>query len=240
MRPKTPALEVARQQVGAVIAAAGRSQRMEGENKIFAIISGRPLLHYVVNTFQRCAAVRQVVVVLSPEELERGQRLMSAGGWSKVALCVGGKRRQDSVYQGLKKLDPCQWVIIHDGARPLVTTDLIERGLAMAQDSGAAIAAVPVIDTIKKVDDAGFVLETPSRPHLWAAQTPQIFRWDIISRAYEEGLGEVTDDAALVEQLGYRVKVYPGSYQNIKVTTVADLKLAGILLKTMKSEGFGP
>jgi len=144
---------------------------------------------------------------------------------------VGGKRRQDSVAAGLKHLKNCDWVVIHDGARPLVTKDLIERGLEAAQETGAAVAAIPVTDTIKIADDDRTVLETPVRQNLWAAQTPQVFRFGLISEAYKEAKGEVTDDASLVEQLGYKVKLYLGAYDNIKITTNYDLLMAEILQK---------
>jgi 2-C-methyl-D-erythritol 4-phosphate cytidylyltransferase len=152
--------------------------------------------------------------------------------WSKVTeVCLGGKRRQDSVAAGLDRVDDCDWVVIHDGARPLVTVDLIEKGLAAARETGAAIAAVPVTDTVKIVDDAEIALRTPERRHLRAVQTPQIFRFDIIKKACEQVSEDVTDDASLVERLGYKVKLYPGSYDNIKVTTPDDLALAEAILK---------
>jgi 2-C-methyl-D-erythritol 4-phosphate cytidylyltransferase len=118
---------------------------------------------------------------------------------------------------------------IHDGARPLVTAELIQRGLAVARETGAAVAAVPVTDTIKIAGDDGIVRETPPRSNLWAVQTPQVFRYDIISDAYRQVTAEVTDDASLVERLGYRVKLYMGSYDNIKITTPDDLALAQVL-----------
>jgi len=121
-------------------------------------------------------------------------------------------------------------VVIHDGARPLVTKELIERGLEAAGETGAAAAAVPVTDTIKIAGDDRIVLETPLRQNLWAVQTPQVFRVDIISKAYQKAKGEVTDDASLVEKLGYRVKLYTGSYDNIKITTGKDLLIAEVLL----------
>ena len=158
-----------------------------------------------------------------------------AGAWvvsirSKVTdVCPGGERRQDSVVAGLSHLSHCDWVVIHDGARPLVTLDLIDRGLEAATETGAAVAAVPVTDTIKVAGDDGFVQGTPPRRNLWAVQTPQVFRFDIIAEAYRQTKYEVTDDARLVEQLGYRVKLYMGSYDNIKVTTTNDLALAELV-----------
>ncbi len=132
---------------------------------------------------------------------------------------------------GLKQLKDCQWVVIHDGARPLVTKDLIERGLSEAKDTGAAVAALPVTDTIKIAGDDRIVQQTPLRQNLWAVQTPQVFRFDIIAQAYKKAKGEVTDDASLVERLGYKVKLYMGAYDNIKITNPDDLALAEVLLK---------
>jgi 2-C-methyl-D-erythritol 4-phosphate cytidylyltransferase len=149
-----------------------------------------------------------------------------------IEVCAGGKRRQDSVAAGLAKLDKCDWVVIHDGARPLVTKALIEDGLEAAKETGAAVAAVPVTDTIKTAGDDRIVRQTPPRQNLWAVQTPQVFRVDIISKAYQKAKSEVTDDASLVEKLGYEVKLYMGAYDNIKITTAKDLLVAEALLKS--------
>jgi len=202
-------------------------------NKIYANLAGKPLLAHTVSVFQECSSIDQVVIVLSEDKVEEGRRLVREYGWSKVSeVCPGGARRQDSVKEGLKRLHGCQWVVIHDGARPCLSIDLIERGLEEARRSGAAIAAIPVTDTIKIVSSDSFVEETPPRQRLWAVQTPQVFRFDIISEAYRRAEGDVTDDATLVENLGHKVKVYPGSEANIKVTTPGDLVLAEAILKS--------
>jgi len=217
------------QQVGAVIVAAGWSQRMGGVDKMLALLGGKPVLAWAVDVFQQCKLIDQIVVVVSKQSLGRCQRLVAERGWSKVSVCAGGRRRQDSVAAGLSQLSHCQWVIIHDGARPLVTEGLIEHGLKVAGETGAAIAAVPVTDTIKVARDGWVVQQTLPRGNLWAVQTPQVFRFDIITEAYHRVEAEVTDDASLVEQLGYKVKLYMGSYDNIKITTPDDLALAEIL-----------
>ena len=220
------------QKVGAIIAAAGRSQRMGGLDKMFLPLGGKPLLARVVETFQRCHLIDQIVIVLSRQNLKSGQELVEKEGWSKVAkVCLGGRRRQDSVAEGLKELSDCKWVVIHDGARPLVIEELIINGLKQAKETGAAVAAVPVTDTIKVATSNQFVQETPARHKLWAVQTPQVFRFDIISQAYRQTQSEVTDDASVVEASGFRVKLYLGSYDNIKITTQNDLTLAEVLLK---------
>ena len=224
------------EKVGAVIVAAGRGERMGGVDKMFALLGGKPVLTRVVDVFQGCSLIDQVVVVLSEQNLEPGKQLVAQAGWSKVTdVCPGGQRRQDSVVAGLELLKDCQWVVVHDGARPLVTVDLIEAGLKAAEETGAAVAAVPVTDTIKVAGDDGFVLETPPRPSLWTVQTPQVFRSDVITEAYRQE-DKVTDDASLVERLGYRVKLYMGSYDNIKITTPDALALAEILWR--KQGGF--
>ena len=221
--------------VGAIIVAAGRSRRMGGIDKIFASLEGKPLLAHTVDVFQRCSAIDQAVIVVSKDKLEDGQRLVREHRWSKVVeVCLGGSRRQDSVREGLKRLSGCRWVVIHDGSRPCLSADLIERGLEQARDTGAAIAAIPVKDTIKVVSSDGFVENTPIRDSLRAIQTPQVFRFDIINEVYKKDQGEVTDDATLVEQMGYKVKVYPGSDTNIKVTTAEDLSLAETILRSRK------
>ncbi|MBI2836287.1 MAG: 2-C-methyl-D-erythritol 4-phosphate cytidylyltransferase [Chloroflexi bacterium] len=227
---------IQKEKVGAVIAAAGESRRMEGIDKLFAPMGGQPLLARVIDVFERCEQVDQIVVVLSEANLEQGKQMVAERKWTKVTdVCSGGERRQDSVKNGLARLKGCHWVIIHDGARPLVTGDLVKRGLEAAAETDVAIAAVPVTDTIKLVGKDNFVVKTLERQSLWAVQTPQVFRFAIISEAYHHARNDVTDDATLVEQMGSRVKVYMSSYDNIKVTTPADLALANVLLK--KHEG---
>jgi len=218
------------QKVGAVIVAAGSSQRIGGVDKVFALLGKKPVLAYVVDTFQKCNSINQIVIVLSQQNLEQGEQLVAEQGWPKVTdVCPGGERRQDSVVAGLNRLSNCSWVVIHDGARPLVTDDLIEQGLETAQETGAAVAAVPVTDTIKVAGDDQIVQGTPPRQNLWAVQTPQVFRSDIITEAYRQLKYDVTDDARAVEKLGYKVKLYMGSYDNIKITTPDDLALAEVL-----------
>ena len=216
----------------AIIVAAGRGERMGGVDKIFAPLAGKPLLVWVVDVFQRCKLIDQIVIVLAEQSIEQGKKLVVEREWSKVSdVCPGGEERQQSVANGLNLLNDCQWVVIHDGARPLVTEVLIKAGLEAAEESGAAVAAVPVTDTIKLAADDGFVMGTPLRKRLWAVQTPQVFHFDIITGAHQRAKGMATDDASLVERLNHRVKLYMGSYYNIKITTPGDLALAEILLK---------
>lgn len=227
-----------RPQVAAVIVAAGASERMGGQDKIFTQLCGRPLLSWSLDVFQSCPGIDRIVLVVSEKRLELAQELVAGGDWPKVkAVCTGGKRRRDSVAQGLSRAAGCQWVAIHDGARPLVSSQIIEAGLEAARECGAAVAAVPVKDTIKAVGRDSLIKGTPPRQSLWLAQTPQIFRMDIIEEAHRRVEGEATDDASLVEQLGYPVKVYMGSYENLKVTTPEDIVLAEAYLISRKPIG---
>jgi 2-C-methyl-D-erythritol 4-phosphate cytidylyltransferase len=225
-------MDTKKQKVAAIIVAAGEGKRMRGIDKVFAPLDGMPVLMRATRPFQECKLVDQIVVVVSGQKEQQCRALVTGRGWSKVTdICLGGERRQDSVAAGLKRLDDYDWVIIHDGARPLVTVDLIERGLEAAKETGAAAAAVPVTDTIKVVEKGEIVRQTPLRRNLRAVQTPQVFRFDVIQIAHRQDARDVTDDASLVEMLGHKVKLYTGSYDNIKVTTPDDLALAEIILK---------
>jgi len=217
--------------LGVIIVAAGKSERMGGVDKIFATLAGKTLLEWSVDTCQKCQLTQQIVIVLDKDKLKMGQELAKRKTWSKVtAICAGGHRRQDSVKEGLGRLSSCNWVMVHDGARPFLTTDLIQRGIETAiENKGAAIAAIPVKDTIKLVNDLWAVVETLPRSLLWAAQTPQIFSFELITRAYETLTCEVTDDASAIEQLGHSVGIYFGSYSNIKIDTPEDLISAEVL-----------
>ena len=222
--------------LGVVIVAAGTSQRMTGVNKLFAPLKGKPLVSWSVDTCQGYRLVRQIVLVLNDRDYARAQKLRKERGWSKVALCRGGSRRQDSVKEGLRQIRDCDWVMIHDGARPFLTVNLIEDGLKLVTRSGAAVAAVPVKDTIKLVGSTKWIERTLQRNRLWAAQTPQIFSFAIITSAYANLTAEVTDDSAAAEHLGCKVKLYMGDYRNIKVTTPEDLALARTIARQWKQK----
>ncbi len=224
----------------AIIAAAGQGLRMRdvsfsraaGPGKTFLPLLHKPLISWTVGVFEECASVDEIILVLNRADLAAGMSLREVEGWRKVRdIIPGGSRRQDSVLAALKILTDCQWVVVHDGARPCLTCGLIEEGLRAASKTGAALAAVPVKDTIKVSDSRGKVKQTLPRKHLWAAQTPQVFRYDIILKAYRSD-EDVTDDSSLVEKMGIPVKIYSGSCDNIKVTTPQDLKLAEIILKS--------
>ncbi len=203
--------------VGAVIVAAGSGTRMAGADKLFTEIGGRPLLAYAIAAFEECDSIDRIVVVMASLNLKRGRELVERFGYSKAsALVKGGERRQDSVQAGLEALGGCDYVAVHDGARPLVTAELIERGLAAARETGAAAPAVPLADTVKEAGADGLAVRTLDRSRLWAVQTPQVFRYDLLMRAHREVTGEVTDDAAMVEALGEPVRLFEGSRRNLR------------------------
>lgn len=225
--------------VGAIVLAAGESRRMNGVDKAFIPILGKPLLAYSLDVLQSCTYVDEIVLVMGAHNLENGKRLVQEGNWGKLnRVCIGGERRQDSVRNGLENLTPLKWVLVHDGARPCISAEMIVRGLESAKETGAAVTAVPVKDTIKMVDSSLRVKSTPPRESLWAAQTPQIFRRDLLIEAHATILDDVTDDSTMLERLGYNVKLFVGSYDNIKVTTPQDVKLAEAILSSSAVSSF--
>ncbi|HYT34184.1 MAG TPA: 2-C-methyl-D-erythritol 4-phosphate cytidylyltransferase [Ktedonobacteraceae bacterium] len=221
----------------AIIVAAGTSRRMQGRDKLWTPLAGRITLARSIDVFEGSPIIDIIILVLNAERIDDAATLCKQEGWRKIAALIpGGQRRQDSVCAGLDALatcDPaCRWVMIHDGARPLVTPAILEAGLHAARQYQAAIAAVPVQDTIKLVQD-GKVSSTIDRSQLWAIQTPQVFSFPFIHQAHHSSAAQhdVTDDAALLEQLGQPVTVFPGAYTNIKITTQDDLLLAEAFLQ---------
>lgn len=205
---------------------------MLGVDKIFAPLLGRPLLVWSLAAFKRCPAIEGVVVVAAPEQVARVERLVEEWRFTDVRRVVaGGPRRQDSVREGLAAAAPAAVVAVHDAARPLVTAELIEAGVALAHECGAAVCAVRSRDTVKLVGEGGAVRETPARDGLWLAQTPQVFDRALLLRAHAAAEVTATDDAALVEALGEPVRVYEGAWSNLKVTTPEDLVVAEALLR---------
>jgi 2-C-methyl-D-erythritol 4-phosphate cytidylyltransferase len=214
---------------------------MEDTDKLFASVTGRPLLAHVLTPIHECSLVSGIVLVVSSANLQRGRDLVAQHGLDKVfAVCQGGSRRQDSVRLGLEALEPCDWVLVHDGARLLIEP-VISEGLSAARETGAAVPAVPIADTVKAAGADGTVARTVDRSRLWAAQTPQVFRYDLLLRAHREVTADVTDDAAMLEALSLSVMLYPGSPLNIKVTTPQDVRTAEALLReTARSGGLRP
>lgn len=204
---------------------------------MFAEIAGKPILVHTLSVFESCDAVGEIIIVTGEDDIEAAGDLVGRFGFTKVRHIVpGGAQRQDSVSRGLQRVTH-DVVAIHDAARPMVTCDIIERSIREAETVGACITAVPVIDTIKSAKSeasrAPIVTGTVDRSNLYAVQTPQTFRTDLIRRAYESAFAEgfyATDDAALVERLGEKVSIVQGSYDNIKITTPSDVDLASMKL----------
>ncbi len=221
---------------GAVIVAAGNASRMGGIDKVMAQLKGEPMIVRTVRAFQNCDAISEIVIVTRPDLILPITELTRE--MPKVrAVVAGGKSRQESVNLGLSALsDKVKLAAIQDGARPLITWQVIDRVVRAAHTHGAAIPCVPVKDTIK-VGNGGIVKETPDRETLFAAQTPQVFDFDLLRGALKKAELEdyaVTDDASAVEYMGMNVKIVEGDERNIKVTTPMDLKIAEMLLEEMQ------
>ena len=227
---------------GAVIVAAGRGTRMGGLDKCALQIGRRSLLSYSVDTLR--AVSEAVVVVVAADRLASWQECAAAEQWRVAALVAGGAERGDSVRAGFAALRAAllemDVVAVHDGARPLVTRGQVRACLVAADAHGAAILAAPVTDTIKRVRD-GQVVETLDRAALWAAQTPQCFRADLLGAAFswmaDTGGGPFTDEAGMVEAFGHPVRIVPGNARNPKVTRPGDLAFAEALLRERREAG---
>lgn len=206
---------------------------MNGVDKIMMPLLGRPLLSYSLEQLEESVKINSIVVVAAESNEIAIRRIVDGRPVSKVSIvCQGGFRRQDSVRNGLEHAADATHVLVHDAARPLIEEGLIERGLIAALKNGAAIAAVPVKDTIKRVGYGMLVHETVPREHLWSVQTPQFFETDLLMAAHRKINEDVTDDASMVERLGHKVKIFLGSYQNIKVTTEEDVVIAEAFLRS--------
>lgn len=223
--------------VSAVIVAAGSGTRMgAGINKLLLQICGKSILSYTVNVFEEVGAIDEIVLVAKEAEIPALYQMAREEGFGKVkSIVAGGSTRQESVYRGLLDVNPeAELVAIHDGARALVSPEIIEACLLRAKECGAAVCGVPVKDTVKRVLPDGAVAETVPRDDLWLVQTPQVFAKELILNAHEAArrdgfLG--TDDCVLAERAGARVQMVEGSYQNIKITTPQDLALAEAILE---------
>jgi 2-C-methyl-D-erythritol 4-phosphate cytidylyltransferase len=223
----------------AIIVAAGRGSRAGGVRaKQFREISGIPIIIHTLLRFERSESIAESLVVLPAQSREEFLSLAASYGLRKTTrVATGGETRAESVWRGLEALNGIEVgvVAVHDGVRPFVTPEEIDRTVREAEEFGAAVLAAPAIDTIKEADGEGRVLRTLERARLWHAQTPQCFRHDLLRRAYEQpgALGaDVTDCSALVERLGARVRIVEGGTRNLKITTPRDFALAEILLKS--------
>ena len=221
------------QPCGAVIVAAGSATRMGGIDKVMADLGGEPMIVRTVRAFQNCDAIASIVIV-TREDLIRPISDLCRDMKKVAAVVAGGKSRQESVHLGLNALPKgTKLAAVHDGARPLVSWQVIDRVVRAANTYGAAAPAIPVKDTIKVVQGR-LVKETPDRSSLMAVQTPQVFDFDLLRgalRKAEEDGAQVTDDCSAVEHTGMRIKIVEGDERNLKVTTPMDLKIAELLLE---------
>lgn len=227
----------------AVVLAGGRGKRMNTDTaKQYLLLSGKPILYYSLKAFED-SFIDEIILVTGKGEISYCQtEIVEKYGFSKVSRIVeGGRERYHSVAAGLNAVSDCDYVFIHDGARPFVTREILERAYEGVAAYQAVVVAMPVKDTIKIADKDGFAVQTPNRSSVYMMQTPQVFSFSSIKKGYEELLQketelleqgiQITDDAMVMETFGnYRIKFVEGSYQNIKITTPEDLKIAETLL----------
>lgn len=229
----------------AVVLAAGQGKRMgTSVQKQYIELEGKPLIYYALRTFQESEIIDAVVLVVGKGQVSYAENeIRLKYDFSKVrAIVEGGKERYDSVWKGLKAVDLKQedsYIFIHDGARPFVDEGILRRGYETVERFRACVAGVPSKDTVKVADQDGFAVNTPERKYVWIIQTPQVFERSLIMEAYarlmEEEHADVTDDAMAVERMmKLPVKMFEGSYQNVKITTPEDLEIAKVFLRTKK------
>lgn len=221
----------------AIILAAGTGSRMGTQvKKQFLLLKGKEILAHTIAHFEQADGISEIILVGGADGIQTLEELKVRYGWRKIShIVTGGALRQNSVENGLKAVSKdAEIVLVHDGVRPFVTTDMIEGAINGAEAFGACVVGVPAKDTIKVCDEDEMVLKTPERKALWQIQTPQTFQKALFEKAYKQASvdGFVgTDDASLVEHLGEPVKVIMGSYRNIKITTKEDLLLATCFLE---------
>ena len=226
----------------AIVLAAGQGKRMHSKvQKQFLEIQGYPVLYYSLRCFQESPLIQDIILVTGEESISYcKEEIVQKYGFTKVSAVIpGGKERYDSVYAGLCECKDCEYVLIHDGARPFVTEEILKRGLQKVKETGACVIGMPSKDTVKLSDEEGYVKETPNRKCVWTIQTPQIFLYSLIREAHDsirqKDMSKITDDAMVVEQeKGTKIRLVEGSYQNIKITTPEDLDVAETFLKKYK------
>jgi len=223
--------------VAAIVPAAGAGTRLKSKTqKPYINLGGKPILARTLIALSGNKNITEILVSVGKDKLNKARRdIIEKYNIKKATLVIGGRERSDSVYNALKAVSKdADYVLIHDGIRPFITDKFIESLLKKAARFSAVVAAVPVKPTLKFVNKNGFIKNTPPREYFWEAQTPQVFRKDLIEKAYEAARKKkiiATDDSALLERTGIKPKIVMGSYSNIKITTKEDLKLAKILLK---------
>lgn len=214
----------------AIILGAGSGDRMGGIDKILTEIAGLPSVLHSVNAFLEVGRFETTIVLANTENVGQLKYLTSGPEYQSVEVVLGGIRRQDSVKIGLDQIKSSDFVMIHDGARPCVSSALIRRAITESENTDAAIPVVPINDTVKMVD-ASVVTSTVDRSSLYASQTPQVFRYKTISELHHKLTFEVTDDASVAEIYGVEVSTFEGDPENIKMTTPLDMEIAEIILK---------
>lgn len=225
-----------------VIVSAGRGSRMKADiNKQFLKLKGKEVIAHTIDKFYNNKNIDEIVIVVKEDEADFFRRnIIDKYGYKNIKIAFGGKERQDSVFNGLKAVNErCDIVLIHDGARPFVTDEIIKNSIECAKKNKCVIVGVPVKDTIKIINKDNEVCDTPNRSTLWSIQTPQVFEYLSIIKAHKiakEKSYYGTDDSMLMEYLGYNVKVIEGSYNNIKITTPEDLKIGEEILNENKKE----
>ena len=224
--------------IAAIVAAAGLGVRMGNSTpKPYLLLAGKPILAHTLGAFEKIKEVQEVTLVVHPEELDYCQdKVISPYGFKKVLRLVpGGKERQDSVYNALKALkheDDLEIVLVHDGVRPFITGEQVRRVIQAARSHGGAVLGLPAQDTLKTVNAEGEVRQTLERRDIWQIQTPQAFRKELLLRAHQRALEDNfigTDDSVLLERMGVKVQIVPGSTRNLKITTPDDLVMAEAL-----------
>ena len=223
----------------AVVLCAGRGTRMNSEvQKQYLLIKGKPVVYYSLIAFEKCPFIDEIVLVTGKEEIEYCRHeIIEKYNLKKVkSIVAGGKERYHSVFEGLKAIGCCDYVYIHDGARPFIDQELLQRACDSVRIHKACVVGMPVKDTIKISGQDGFADHTPDRSKLWMVQTPQVFQYSLVYQAYDKIMKypgiQVTDDAMVVEQMGQaKIKLVEGSYKNIKITTPEDLEIAEIFTK---------
>lgn len=221
--------------VCAVVPAGGTGIRMGGTvPKQFLELNGKPILYYTLKTLQDCGIISELILVVPEKEYDNACTDWLGKPEIVTKVVVGGEKRQDSVYKGFCEISPqTEIVLVHDGVRPFLSHQMIQESVDAAREYGAAITAIPVNDTIKRVDDSGLVSQTVDREGLWRVQTPQVFRYELLQEAFKKANSEKfygTDEGTLIEHLGKPVKVVEGSEQNIKITRPEDLRLSEIFI----------
>ncbi len=223
----------------AIVVAAGKGMRMNDQRrKQYLMLCDRPIVGHTLLAIQSCNLIKRIILVVPAQDLDfcRQKILIPLKLYDQVQLVAGGEERQDSVFNGLQSIDDKEGlVVIHDGVRPFITADQLADCINEARETGACILGMPASETVKQADGFGCIAKTLDRAVLWLAQTPQVFDYKIINKAHQIARKtgyKASDDAVLVERLGYKVKIIPGAASNIKITTPEDLRMGEAIIRS--------